>query len=180
MQSILNLHDRIFNAIHAFLGPWFLTTAARLSFTSVTLLFFWASAKTKVGDSIFSPSFGSYAQIFPKKFESLGYDESLMSGLDTLIVLLGTYAEFILPAMIALGLFTRLASVGMVGFIAMMSIVDIYGHNADATTIGAMFDRLPYGLIMDQRLLWVFLLLVLVIKGGGPVSLDYILTKFRK
>ncbi len=82
--------------------------------------------------------------------------------------------------MIALGLFTRLASVGMIGFIGMMSIVDIYGHNADAATIGAMFDRLPYGLIMDQRLLWVFLLLVLVIKGGGPISLDYVLTKFRK
>lgn len=180
MQFILNLHDRVFTSISNILAPWFLTTAARFSFTSVTLLFFWTSGKTKIGDSIFSPSFGAYAQIFPKKFESLGYDESLMSGLDTLVVLLGTYAEFILPAMIALGLFTRLASIGMIGFIGMMSVVDIYGHNADATTIGAMFDRLPYGLIMDQRLLWVFLLLVLVIKGGGPISLDYILSKFRK
>ena len=180
MQFILNVHDRIFTTISNLLGPWFLTTAARFSFTSVTLLFFWTSGKTKIGDSIFSPSFGAYAQIYPKKFESLAYDESLMSGLDTLVVLLGTYAEFILPAMIALGLFTRLASVGMIGFIGMMSIVDIYGHNVDVTTIGAMFDRLPYGLIMDQRLLWVFLLLVLVIKGGGPISLDYILTKFRK
>ena len=180
MQFILNLHDRVFTSISNILGPWFLTTAARFSFTSVTLLFFWTSGKTKIGDSIFSPSFGAYAQIFPKKFESLGYDESLMSGLDTLVVLLGTYAEFILPAMIALGLFTRLASVGMIGFIGMMSVVDIYGHNADATTIGAMFDRLPYGLIMDQRLLWVFLLLVLVTKGSGPISLDYVLTKFRK
>ena len=180
MQSILNLHDRIFSAIHAFLGPWFITTAARFSFTSVTLLFFWTSGKTKIGDRIFSPSFGSYAQIFPKKFESLGYDESLMSGLDTLIVLLGTYAEFILPAMIALGLFTRLASVGMIGFISVMSLVDITGHNADATTIGQMFDRLPYGIIMDQRLLWVFVLLVLVIKGGGPLSIDSLLKLFRK
>ena len=151
MQFILNLHDRTFDAIHAFFGQWFLTTAARFSFTSVTLLFFWTSGKTKIGDSIFSPSFGSYAQIFPKKFESLGYDESLMSGLDTIIVLIGTYAEFILPALIALGLFTRLASVGMIGFISVMSLVDITGHNADATTIGQMFDRLPYGIIMDQR-----------------------------
>ncbi len=180
MQFILNLHDRIFTAISNILGPWFLTTAARLTFTSVTLLFFWTSGKTKIGDSIFSPAFGAYAQIFPKKFESLGYDASLMSGFDTLVVLFGTYAEFILPAMIALGLFTRLASVGMIGFIAMMSFVDVYGHNADAKTIGAMFDRVPYGLIMDQRLMWVFLLLVLVIKGGGPISLDYILAKFRK
>ncbi len=180
MQFMLNFHDRFFATISKLFGPWFLTTAARLSFTSVTLLFFWTSGKTKIGDSIISPSFGAYAQIFPKKIEGLGYDESLMSSLDTLIVLLGTYAEFLLPAMIALGLFTRLASLGMIGFIGMMSVVDITGHNADATTIGAMFDRLPYGLIMDQRLLWVFLLLVLVIKGAGPISLDYILTKLRK
>ena len=180
MQLIINLHDRLFSTIHALLAPWFLTTAARFSFTSVTLLFFWNSGKTKIGENIFSPSFGSYAQIFPKKFESLGYNASLMSGFDTLVVLLGTYAEFILPAMIALGLFTRLASVGMIGFIGMMSIVDIYGHTVDATTIGSMFDGLPNGVIMDQRLLWVFLLMVLVIKGGGPISLDYILTKFRK
>ena len=180
MQLILNLHDRIFTTIINFLAPWFLSTTARISFTSVLLLFFWTSGKTKIGDSIFSPSFGAYAQIFPKKFESLGYDESLMSSFDTLVVLLGTYAEFILPTLIALGLFTRLASVGMIGFIAMMSIVDITGHGADATTVGQMFDRLPYGLILDQRLLWVFVLLVLVVKGAGPISLDYILNRFRK
>lgn len=102
-----------------------------------------------------------------------------MSGLDTSIVLAGTYAEFILPALIALGLFTRLASVGMIGFISMMSCVDISGHNADATTIGQMFDRLPYGIIMDQRLLWVFVLSILAIKGAGPLSLDRILKVFR-
>lgn len=180
MQLILNLHDRIFTTITNFLAPWFLSTTARFSFTSVLLLFFWTSGKTKIGDSIFSPSFGAYAQIFPKKFESLGYDESLMSSFDTLVVLLGTYAEFILPTLIALGLFTRLASVGMIGFIAMMSIVDITGHGADATTVGQMFDRLPYGLILDQRLLWVFVLLVLVVKGAGPISLDYVLNRFRK
>ena len=179
MQLILNTHDRIFTTISNIFGPWLVTTGARFAFTSVTMLFFWTSGKTKIGDSILSPAFGAYAQIFPKKFESLGYDASLMSGFDTLVVLLGTYAEFILPAMIALGLFTRLASVGMIGFIGMMSVVDIYGHNVDAKTIGAAFDRVPYGLIMDQRLLWVFLLLVLVVKGGGPLSLDYILSKFR-
>jgi len=180
MQFLIRLHDSIFASITKLLAPWFLATTARISFTSVLLLFFWSSGKTKIGESIFTPSFGAYAQIFPVKFESLGYDESLMSRLDTLVVLLGTYAEFILPAMIALGLFTRLASVGMIGFIIMMSIVDITGHQADATTIGQMFDRVPYGLILDQRLLWIFVLLVLTIKGGGPLSLDYILMRFRK
>lgn len=130
------------------------------------LLIFWSSGKTKLGDSIISPSFG--------------YDASLKPNLDTLLVLAGTYAEFALPTLIALGLFTRLASVGMIGFIAMMSYVDVTGHNAYATTIGQMFDRLPYGIIMDQRLLWVFVLMVVVVKGAGPLSVDRILTSFRK
>ena len=180
MGFFINLHDRIFDGISRFLTPWLLPTAARFSFTSILLLFFWNSGKTKIGEGIFSPSVGAYAQIFPKKLEAAGYDTSAMSGLDTVIVLLGTYAEFILPALIAIGLFTRLASVGMVGFIVVISVVDITGHSADASTIGQMFDRLPYGLILDQRMLWVFLLLVLIVRGAGPFSADYLLCRFRK
>ncbi len=180
MEFLINLHDRFFAGVSKLLSPWFLPTAARFSFASILLLFFWNSGKTKIGDGIFSPSVGAYAQIFPKKLEAFGYDTSAMSGLDTLIVLLGTYAEFVLPALIAIGLLTRLASVGMIGFIVVMSVVDITGHDADASTIGQMFDRLPYGLILDQRMLWVFLLLVLIVKGAGPISADYLLRRFRK
>ena len=38
--------------------------------------------------------------------------------------------------------------------------------------VQAGIDRLPDAVILDQRLLWVFVLLVLVIKGGGLLSLD--------
>lgn len=180
MNKILNLHDRVFQIVSDLLSPWFLPTAARFSFASVLLLFFWNSGKTKLGENIFTPSFGAYSQVFPRKIEALGYDESLLSTFDVMIVLMGTYAEFVLPALIVLGLFTRLASLGMIGFIIVMSIVDVYGHGVDAATIGTMFDRLPYGLLMDQRLLWIFILVVPVINGAGPISLDYILRRLRK
>jgi putative oxidoreductase len=35
-----------------------------------------------------------------------------------------------------------------------------------------MFDRVHNSVIWDQRLLWVFPLIYLAIKGGGPVSID--------
>ena len=175
MRKLFTLHDRIFQSISNIFLPWFIPTAARFTFASVLLFFFWNSAKTKVGDSIFSPSLGSYGQIFPKKLESVGYDISQMSGLDTLIVLMGTYAEFLLPLLVTIGLFTRLSSLGMIGFIIVMTLVDITGHNADPTTIGAMFDRISSSLILDQRLMWMFILLVLVLKGGGPLSVDRLL-----
>ena len=174
MRKLFNLHDKIFQSISGFFSPWFVPTAARFTFASVLLFFFWNSAKTKL-DGPFSLSLGSYAQIFPKKMEALGYDISKVSAFDTVIVYAGTYAEILLPLMIAFGLFTRLASVGMIGFIAVMTLVDITGHGVDAKTIGAMFDRDAYGVIMDQRLLWIFVLMVLVLKGGGPLSVDRLL-----
>ncbi len=56
MQSLIRLHDRVFGLVFNLLSPWFLPTAARFSFASVLLLFFWNSGKTKLGDSIFELS----------------------------------------------------------------------------------------------------------------------------
>ena len=82
------------------------------------------------------------------------------------------WAEAVLPLLIILGLVTRLAALGMIGFIAVQSLTDIYGHMVDADTLGAWFDRSLGSLILDQRALWVMLLVVLVLKGAGPLSVD--------
>jgi len=150
---------------------------ARLVFASVLLTYFWASGLTKLGDGIlgiFQPSVGAYAQIFPKVTEAVLYDTSQLSLWHWLVVMAGTWAEFILPALILVGLLTRYAALGMIGFITVQSLTDLYGHGVieHAPTVGKLFDRIPNGVILDQRLLWVFLLLVLVIKGGGLLSLD--------
>lgn len=154
-----------------------LPTLARLVFAAVLASYFWASALTKLGDGvlgIFSPSVGAYAQIFPRQMEAVLYDTSQLSVFHWLVVLAGTWAEFILPALIILGLFTRLAALGMIGFIAVQSLTDLYGHGAieHAATLGALFDKAPDSVILDQRALWVFALFVLVVKGGGLLSLD--------
>jgi putative oxidoreductase len=65
----------------------------------------------------------------------------------------------------------------MVGFVMVQSVVDITGHHAATQDIGRWFDNTSGALILDQRAFWVFLLLVLVIKGAGPLSLDRALTK---
>ncbi len=184
MKSLVNaltrLHNGVFGFFERLFDGWFLGLLARVVFSSVTLLFFWNSAKTKIGTGILSPSTGAYAQIFPKKFEAAGYDADAMSGLDTAIVLAGTYAEFLLPALILVGLFTRLSAVGMIGFIVVMSIVDINGHGLDAKTIGAVFDRIQDGVVADQRLLWIFPLIYLALKGAGAMSLDGVFSRTRR
>ncbi len=157
---------------------------ARLIFAAGLLGYFWATGLTKLGDGVsglFSPSTGAYVQIFPRAFEAAGYDSSQMSLLQYLVVLAGTWAEFILPALIVLGLATRLAALGMIGFVTVQSLTDLYGHGGieHPETLGAWFDRIPDAVILDQRAFWVFLLLVLVIKGAGPVALDRLLAPRR-
>lgn len=158
--------------------PWLLSGLARLVFAAVLAGFFWHSAMIKLGDGvagIVNLSPGAYAQIVPWRMEAVGYDIGLLGPVDHIIAISGTAAEFVLPALIVFGLFTRPAALGMIAFIIAMSAVDIWGHGVDASTIGTLFDRHAGSPIADQRVLWAFPLLVLVVRGAGPLSLDYVL-----
>jgi len=157
-------------------ADWLLPTLARLVFAGVLFGYFWASALTKL-DGPFTPAMGAYAQIFPKAFEAAGYDVGQLGLWHRLVVLAGSWAEFALPVLIVVGLFTRLAALGMAGFVVVQSLTDIYGHGAAA---GGWFDRASDALILDQRALWLLLFAALVVKGPGPISVDRLLAVERK
>jgi len=172
MKAILNLHNSILGALTGKLEPWLLPTLARFTFAATLLMYFWQSASLKLGDGLFGLSFGAYGQIFPTAFEAAGYDPGGLSLFHKIVAYAGTYAEFILPALLLIGLFTRLAALGMIGFVIVQSYVDIYGHMADETAIGGWFDRISDSQIMDQRLFWIAILTLLFTRGGGPLSVD--------
>lgn len=151
-------------------------TLARVIFIGVLLGYFWNSGLTKLENFPFGLSLGSYFQIFPRAMEAAGYDISQLSFWHSLVVWLGTMAELALPVLIALGLLTRLAALGMIIFIIVQSLTDIIGHGA-TEAVGAWFDHVSGSLILDQRALWIFLLVVLVLRGAGPISLDRILLR---
>lgn len=180
MTRILSIHDAIFNRLSRAMDGWFLPLFARFTFAAVLLMYFWNSAVTKLGDGIFgflSPSLNAYIQIFPAKTEAVGYDIAGFGWFDWLVVTSGTLAEFILPLLIIIGLFTRLAALGMIGFVLVQSIVDVTGHGVGGADLGGWFDGASGSLIMDQRLLWVTLFVTLIIKGAGAVSIDAVLRK---
>lgn len=175
MRALASIYAAIFSPFER--AEWLLPTLARVVFAGVLLMYFWVAGLTKLGDGaffgLFEPSLGAYAQIFPKKMEAVGYDITQFGTFEHLVVLAGTVTEFILPALIVLGLLTRVAALGMIGFVVVQSVTDIVGHGAtDEKALGAWFDRLPDALILDQRAFWVLLLLILVIKGAGPLSFD--------
>lgn len=184
MQMLLSFYDFIVRLLSKFAGSWLLPTLARFTFAATLLVYYWNSAMLKLGDGIFgilAPSTGAYAQIFPKAMEAVTYDSSQLSWFHWAVVVSGTAAEFILPALIVLGLFTRLAAIGMIGFVIIQSLTDLYGHGGidHPETVGAWFDRFSDGAILDQRLFWITVLVFLVIKGAGPISLDRILLSRR-
>lgn len=159
-----------------------LPTLARAIFATSLAGYFWASALTKLGDGplgFLSPSVGAYAQIFPRQMEALLYDPSRLGVWHWLVVVAGTWAEFLLPLLLILGLLTRPAALRMIGFVVVQTLTDLFGHGAisHSETLGAWFDRFPDGIILDQRMFWLLLLASLVVKGAGPLSLDRLLER---
>ena len=142
------------------------------------------SAGTKVGEGLtgfFMIRDGAYFQILTEQgLMAYDFDTANVPFHLDLVVWLGTYMEFLLPVLIVIGLFTRIAAVGMIVFVLVQSFVDINFHGVGIETAGMLFDRDSASLIYDQRTLWVFLLGVLAIKGAGAISLDRILAPLLK
>ncbi|TVQ59691.1 MAG: DoxX family protein [Rhodobacteraceae bacterium] len=183
LAAALRLHDRAFAALDRAAGDWAPGLLARCVFAAVLLVYFWNAAATKVEPGLLgflSIRPAAYFQILPPVVEAYGYDVSAIPFLPWgAIVRLGTYAEFVLPLLIVLGLATRLAALGMIVFVLVQSYVDIAFHGVDAATIGAWFDRHADSAILDQRALWMVPLVYLVLKGAGAVSLDALLGRRR-
>ena len=177
---MIALYDRTTHALNASADS-ILPTLARFVFAATLMFYFWNSGLTKFDGTPFSPGVGGYAQVFPKAMEAVGYDISQMSIFHWAVVVAGTLAEFILPLLIVIGLFTRLAAFGMIGFVIVQSLTDLYGHGgiAHTETLGAWFDGLPTGTILDQRAFWMVVLVTLVLKGARPLSLDRLLSRNR-
>ncbi len=175
MNTLISLHNAVFDRIDRW-GDWLLPTLARFVFAAILLFYFWKSALTKLGSGVFGflfPSDGAYVQMFPKAMEAVSYDSSQLGIYYWFVAVLGTWAEFILPALIVVGLLTRLAAVGMIGFVIVQTATDVFLHGAsDPKSLGGWFNSVPDSVIADQRLLWITVLLIIVIKGAGPLSLD--------
>lgn len=177
MTALISLYTRTVSALETSLAPVLIPSLARLVFAGTLLIYFWNAGLTKLGEGLrglFVLDFGAYTQILPRIFDNVGYDPSQISLFWRLVALAGTWAEFILPLLLVIGLATRLAALGMIGFVLVQSWVDIVGHGV---AMGAWFDNAADALIVDQRAFWLFLLIVLVLRGAGPVSVDALLAR---
>lgn len=175
MTSLLKRYDDIVAMLDTKLAPWLMPTLARAVFAAVFFYYYWNSAGTKL-DGPFSPTAGAFGQIFPKAAEAVLWDISQASFLQKAIMVLGAWAEYILPVLILIGLLTRFAALGMIGFVIVQSYVDVTGHGVK---LGGWFDNVASGTIMDERTVWILLYVYMVFRGAGPISVDFGLSKLR-
>ncbi len=169
MTALISFHNDVLGRLDRS-SEMLTPTLARLVFAAVLLVYYWNSAMLKIDGSIFTPSAGAFGQIFPKAAEAVLYDVTQMNIFQRIVIFLGTVAEFVLPALIVIGLLTRLSALAMIAFIWVQTLVDVTGHGV---ALGGLFDNAVT--LMDQRTMWTFLLLVLVINGAGPLSADRVL-----
>lgn len=181
MSILIRAYDQTVDIIDQGLQDWLPGVLARFAFAAVLLMYFFNSAMTKISPGplgFLDVTDNAYFQILPTVVERYGFDASQVPLFPYgVIVYAGTWGELILPGLIVVGLLTRIAALGMIVFISVQSYVDIVFHHADEQAIGAWFDRFPGAVILDQRALWIALLLYLVIYGPGTISLDRLLRR---
>jgi putative oxidoreductase len=180
IKTLTTTHNAIFDALERNTSPWLPSLLARFGFAAVLLVYYLNSFSTKIGPGllgVFQVADNAYYQIVPTIIESAGFDVANVGVFWKLVVHAGTYAELVLPLLVVAGLFTRLAALAMIGFVMVQSFVDVHFHKIGAEATGAWFDRFADATILDQRLLWITLLAILVVKGGGTLSLDRLFSR---
>lgn len=129
---------------------------------SLTLLFtrivlagvFWRSGRTKVDEgSWFSISDTTY-YLFQEEYKAVPLPSDLAA-------VMATVSEHLFPILLVLGLFTRLSALALLG---MTLVIQIFVYPEAWWQVHS---------------LWVAMALVLIVRGGGSISLDAPLARRR-
>lgn len=150
MKQIFKIYDGFVRLVgHCKL--WNLT----LLFTRFVLAgVFWRSGRTKVDKgSWFSISDNTYF-LFQEEYKNVPLPSDFAA-------VMATVSEHVFPILLVLGLFTRLSALGLLG---MTMVIQIFVYPEAWWQVHA---------------LWVAMALLLIIKGGGSISLDAPLVRSR-
>ena len=148
MTTLFKLYDNLIQLSNKTLSP-LLDLAIRVYMAKI----FFVSGKQKY-DSYVNEGWDSVVYMFEEYHPIPGVDPNLAA-------LGGTAGELILPALLAFGLFTRIGAAGLL----IMTLTIEFLVPAD------------YGVSNPQHYLWMLLLAVPMIKGGGALSVDHIVQK---
>lgn len=127
---------------------------------AITLLFvrvslagiFWRSGRTKVDESSWLSVSDTATFLFEEEYKGVPLPPEFAAHL-------ATYAEHLFPVLLVIGLFTRLSALALIG---MTMVIQIFVYPEAWWSV---------------HMIWVALALVLIVRGGGLISLDAVLNR---
>jgi putative oxidoreductase len=150
MKYLCTVYDRVV-ALLAHGLPWSLTL---LLIRIVLAGVFWRSGRTKVVE-------GSWLTISDTTYSLFHEDYAGVPLPPDIAAVLATGAEHLFPILLVAGLFTRFSALAL---LAMTMVIQIF-----------VFPEAWW----TAHSLWVALALVLILRGGGALSLDALLVRWR-
>lgn len=150
MRAIFRNYDRLTTLVSGRIFEAAALLLVRVSFAGI----FWRSARTKVED-------GSWLTISDTTYFLFAEEYSGVPLPSELAAQLATMSEHIFPILLALGLLTRLSALAL---LIMTMVIQIFVYPEAWWSVHA---------------LWTALALVLIVRGGGALSLDAALLKAR-
>ncbi len=152
LQAVTRPYDRAVAVAASRIPESLMLLLVRLALAGI----FWRSGRTKVEEGSLLTVSDSALSLFAEdpfnKVPLLPFDFAAY---------LTTYAEHLFPILLVLGLFTRLSALALLG---MTAVIQIF-----------VFPEAWW----QVHILWVALALALIVRGGGGLSLDAILTSRR-
>lgn len=127
--------------------------AVMLLFVRISLAgIFWRSGRTKVEESSWLSVSDTAIFLFEEEYKGVPLPSEFAA-------YMATYAEHVFPVLLVIGLFTRLSALTLLG---MTMIIQIFVYPEAWWSV---------------HMIWVALALVLIIRGGGGLSVDQMLAK---
>lgn len=137
---LLTLWNRLADRLHGLINDSVLALVARISIAAIFIM----SGRTKVE---------GFLTITDSTYELFRTEYNLPLISPILAAHLSAYAEHLFPALLVLGLFSRLSALALLG---MTLVIEIFVYP----------DAWP------THLSWIGLLLIIIAKGAGKFSLD--------
>jgi putative oxidoreductase len=148
MNAITAPYNRIVASLSA---PWI--EAIMLLFVRISLAgIFWRSGRTKVDEGSWLSVSDTAKFLFEEEYTGVPLPPEFAA-------YMATYAEHLFPILLVIGLFTRLSALALLG---MTMVIQIFVYPEAWWSV---------------HMIWAALALVLILRGGGSLSLDALLTR---
>jgi putative oxidoreductase len=148
MQAITATYNRLVASMSAHWIDAIMLLIVRISLAGI----FWRSGRTKVDEGSWLSVSDTAIFLFEEEYKGVPLPPEFAA-------YLATYAEHLFPVLLVVGLFTRLSALALLG---MTLVIQIFVYPEAWWSV---------------HMIWVALALVLIVRGGGSLSLDRLLAK---